>query len=42
MEDIIRKVMKDIEQHGATITDFDIRLKLDELGKAAIEQIVDS
>ena len=41
VEDIIRKVMKDIEQHGANITDSDIRLKLDEFGKAAIEQIVD-
>ena len=41
VEDIIRKVMKDIEQHGADITDSDIRLKLDEFRKAAIEQIAD-
>jgi len=41
VEDIIRKVMKDIEQHGANITDSDIRLKLNEFRKAAIEQIAD-
>ena len=29
VEDIIRKVMKDVEQYGANITDFDIRLKSD-------------
>ena len=39
VEDIIRKVMKDIEQHGANITDSDIRLKLDEFHKDAIDQI---
>ena len=38
-EDIMRKVRKDIEQHKADITDSDIRLKLDELHKDAIEQI---
>ena len=38
-EDIMRKVMKDIEQHEADITDSDIRLKLDEFHKDAIEQI---
>ena len=41
VEDIMRKVMKDIEQHGANITDSDIRLKLNEFRKAAIEQIAD-
>ena len=40
VEDIIRKVMKDIEQHGANVTDSDIRLKLDEFRKAAIEQTI--
>ena len=39
VEDIMRKVMKDIEQHEANITDSDIRLKLDEFHKDAIEQI---
>ena len=39
VEDIMRKVMKDIEQHEANITDPDIRLKLDEFHKDAIEQI---
>ena len=39
VEDIIRKVRKDIEQHKANITDSDIRLKLDEYHKDAIEQI---
>ena len=38
-EDIIRKVMKDIEQNKADITDSDIRLKLDEFHKDAIDQI---
>ena len=38
-EDIIRKVMKDIEQNKADITDSDIRLKLDEFHRDAIEQI---
>ena len=38
-EDIMRKVRKDIEQHKADITDSDIRLKLDEFYKDAIEQI---
>ena len=38
-EDIIRKVMKDIEQNKADITDSDIRLKLDEFLKDAIDQI---
>ena len=32
-EDILRKVMKDIEKHGADITESDIRLKLDEFQK---------
>ena len=39
VEDIIRKVRKDIEQHKANITDSDIRLKLDEFHKDAIDQI---
>jgi len=39
VEDIMRKVMKDIEQHKADITDSDIRLKLDEFHKDAIDQI---
>ena len=38
-EDIMRKARKDIEQHKADITDSDIRLKLDEFHKDAIEQI---
>jgi hypothetical protein len=38
-EGIMRKVRKDIEQHKADITDSDIRLKLDEFYKDAIEQI---
>ena len=38
-EDIMRKVRKDIEQHKVDITDSDIRLKLDEFYKDAIEQI---
>ena len=38
-EDIMRKVRKDTEQHEANITDSDIRLKLDEFHKDAIEQI---
>ena len=38
-EDIMRKVMKDIEQNKADITDSDIRQKLDEFHKDAIEQI---
>ena len=38
-EDIIRKVMKDIEQNKADISDSDIRLKLDEFHKDAIDQI---
>ena len=39
VEDIMRKVRKDIEQHEADITDSDIRLKLDEFYKDAIAQI---
>ena len=35
----MRKVRKDMEQHEANITDSDIRLKLDEFHKDAIEQI---
>ena len=38
-EVIMRKAMKDIEQHEANITDSDIRLKLDEFHKDAIDQI---
>ena len=38
-EGIMRKFRKDIEQHKADITDSDIRLKLDEFHKDAIEQI---
>ena len=38
-EDLMRKVMKDIEQNKANITDSDIRQKLDEFHKDAIEQI---
>ena len=39
VEDIMRKVMKDIEQNKADITESDIRLKLDEFHKDAIDQI---
>ena len=39
VEVIMRKAMKDIEQHEADITDSDIRLKLDEFYKDAIELI---
>ena len=39
VEDIIRKVMIDIEQRGANISESDIRLKLEEFQKAAIEQL---
>ena len=39
VQDIIRKVLKDIEQHGAKIGESDIRMKLNEFRDAAIEQI---
>ena len=39
-EDIIRKVMNDVKDRGAKLTETDIRLKLDELQRVALEQIV--
>ena len=39
VEDIMRKVMKDVEQRGANITESDVRLKLDEFYSIAVKQI---
>ena len=39
-EDIIRKVMNDIENREAKLTEADVRLKLDEFQGIALKQIV--
>ena len=39
-EDIIRKVMNDIENRGAKVTETDVRLKLDEFLGIASKQII--
>ena len=39
-EDIIRKVMNDVKDRGAKVAETDIRLKLDEFQRLALEQIV--
>ena len=40
VEDIIRKVMKDVEERGANVTESDIRQKLDEFYSVAVKQII--
>ena len=39
-EDIIRKVMNDVENRGAKVTETDVRLKLDEFLGIASKQII--
>ena len=39
IEDLIRKVMKDIAAHGATITERKVRKKIKELSDLAFEQV---
>ncbi len=39
VEDVIRKIMTDIQKNGASITEADVRAKMDELMSAAAEQI---
>ena len=39
IEDIIRKVMNDIENHGANISELEVRLKLDEFFGIAAKEI---
>ena len=39
-EDIIRKVMNDVKNRGAKVTETDVRLKLDEFKGIALKQIV--
>jgi hypothetical protein len=39
VEDIVRKVMVDIEDRGSTLTEDDIRKKIDEFQNLAIKQI---
>jgi hypothetical protein len=38
-EDVIRKVMVDIEMRSSAVTEVDVRAKLSELESVAIEQI---
>jgi len=38
-EDVMRKVMKDIEDKGANVTEAEVRQKLDELYPTAYQQI---
>lgn len=39
IEDVVRKVMKDIEDRGSAITEDEVRAKLDALFSIAIEQL---
>ncbi len=39
IEDVIRKVMADIEERGAAITEEDVRAELDRLFPVAMEQV---
>ena len=39
IEDIIRKVMNDIESHGANLSESEVRLKMDELFGIAAKEI---
>ena len=39
IEDIIRKVMNDIENHGANLSESEVRLKLDEFFSIAAKEI---
>ena len=39
IEDIIRKVMNDIENHGANLSESEVRLKLDEFFDIAAKEI---
>ncbi len=39
IEDVIRKVMKDIEDRGAAITEDDVRAEMDRLFPVALEQV---
>ncbi len=39
IEDVIRKVMKDIEDHGAAITEDDVRAEMERLFPIALEQV---
>ena len=38
-EDVIRKVMVDIEARGSAVTEVDVRAKLSELESVAVEQV---
>ena len=40
VEDIIRKVMKDITDHDANVSEADVRQKLNDLHATAYEQII--
>ena len=39
IEDIIRKVMNDIENHGANLSESEVRLKLDEFFSIAAKEL---
>ena len=39
VEDVMRKVMKDIETHNAPVTEAQVRAKISELESVAIEQV---
>jgi len=39
IEDVIRKVMKDIEDRGAAITEDEVRAEMDKLYSVAVEQL---
>lgn len=39
IEDVMRKVMADIAQHGVNISEADVRAKIDELDAVAAQQI---
>ncbi len=41
IEDVMRKVMADIEKHGSSVTDEQVRAKIDELDGVAAQQIQD-
>jgi len=41
IEDVVRKVMADIERHGVDISDAQIRAKIDELDDVAFDQVCD-
>ncbi len=39
IDDVVRKVMKDIEDRGSAITEAEVRAKMDELYAVALEQL---